>query len=118
MGLIHAMNLAGFDLNLLLVFHAMMTERHATRAGHRIGLSQPAVSAALNRLRSIFDDELFIRQSGEMVPTPRALSLAEPIREALQRVEAALARTSTLPRCVVTSQSEASTTSTTCSLRP
>jgi DNA-binding transcriptional LysR family regulator len=91
MGLIDAMNLAGFDLNLLLVFHAMMTERHATRAGHRIGLSQPAVSAALNRLRSIFDDELFIRQSGEMAPTPRALSLAEPIREALHRVEAALA---------------------------
>jgi DNA-binding transcriptional LysR family regulator len=91
MGLIIAMNLAGFDLNLLLVFHAMMSERHATRAGHRIGLSQPAVSAALNRLRSIFDDELFIRQSGEMAPTPRALSLAEPIREALQRVEAALA---------------------------
>jgi len=49
------------------------------------------VSAALNRLRSIFDDELFIRQSGEMIPTPRALSLAEPIKEALQRVEAALA---------------------------
>jgi len=85
------MNLAGFDLNLLLVFQAMMAERNATRAGQRIGLSQPAVSAALSRLRSIFADELFVRQAGEMVPTARALTLAEPIGEALERVEAALA---------------------------
>jgi len=91
MSAIHAMNLAGFDLNLLLVFQAMMVERNATRAGHRIGLSQPAVSAALNRLRSIFDDELFVRQGGEMAPTARALTLAEPISEALGRVEGALA---------------------------
>jgi DNA-binding transcriptional LysR family regulator len=90
---IHAMNLAGFDLNLLLVFQAMMGERNATRAGQRIGLSQPAVSAALSRLRSIFDDQLFVRQAGEMVPTARALTLAEPISEALRRVEAALAGT-------------------------
>ena len=91
MDTIHAMNLAGFDLNLLLVFQALMAERHATRAGQRIGLSQPAVSAALSRLRSIFDDDLFVRQSGVMAPTPRALSLSQPISEALQRVEAALA---------------------------
>ena len=68
-----------------------MAERHATRAGQLIGLSQPAVSAALSRLRSIFDDDLFVRQSGVMAPTPRALSLSQPISEALQRVEAALA---------------------------
>lgn len=48
MAIIYRMNLAAIDLNLLLVFDALMTERHATRAGQRIGLSQPAVSAALN----------------------------------------------------------------------
>src|SRR5262249_32479521 len=90
-GVIHAMNLAGFDLNLLLVFEALMAERHATRAGRRIGLSQPAVSAALNRLRAIFADELFVRRAGEMGPTARALTLAEPSGDALRRVEAALA---------------------------
>ena len=84
------MNLAGFDLNLLLVFDALMSERSVTRAGARIGLSQPAVSAALNRLRHAFQDELFVRTHGAMAPTPRALALAEPIREALARLESAL----------------------------
>jgi len=84
------MNLTAFDLNLLLVFEAMMAERHVTRAGQRIGLSQPAVSAALNRLRAIFEDELFVRAGGEMVPTPRALALSEPVDAALRRVEFAL----------------------------
>lgn len=89
MAIIYRMNLAAIDLNLLLVFDALMTERHVTRAGQRIGLSQPAVSAALNRLRGIIDDELFIRRGGEMVPTARALALADPITEALKQVETA-----------------------------
>jgi len=84
------MNLASIDLNLLLVFDALITERHATRAGQRIGLSQPAISAALNRLRAILDDDLFVRRGGEMAPTALALTLAEPIAEALRRVENAL----------------------------
>src|SRR5262245_2055755 len=87
---IYSMNLASIDLNLLLVFDALMTERHATRAGQRIGLSQPAVSAALNRLRAILEDELFVRRGGEMAPTALALTLAEPITDALRRVETAL----------------------------
>src|SRR5262249_43082543 len=91
MGMIHGMNLAAFDLNLLLVFQAMMIERHVTRAGQRIGLSQPAVSAALSRLRAIFRDDLFVRSGGEMLPTPRALALADPVSDALRRVESALA---------------------------
>jgi DNA-binding transcriptional LysR family regulator len=90
MAIIQRMNLAAFDLNLLLVFDALLTERHVTRAGQRVGLSQPAVSAALGRLRHAFDDELFVRNGGEMVPTPRAMALAEPVREALIRVEVAL----------------------------
>ena len=81
------MNLAKIDLNLLLVFDALMSERNVTRAGQRIGLSQPAVSAALNRLRGILDDDLFLRGGGEMVPTPRALALAEPVADALRRIE-------------------------------
>jgi DNA-binding transcriptional LysR family regulator len=87
------MNLAAVDLNLLLVFDALMSERHVTRAGQRIGLSQPAVSAALNRLRDLLSDELFVRQGGEMVPTARALALAEPLADALRRVESAFGGT-------------------------
>jgi DNA-binding transcriptional LysR family regulator len=91
MFIIRLMNLAALDLNLLLVFDALMAERQVTRAGQRIGLSQPAVSAALNRLRGIAEDELFVRRGGEMVPTPRALALAQPIADALRRVETAFA---------------------------
>jgi DNA-binding transcriptional LysR family regulator len=87
---INAMNFAVFDLNLLRVFDALMCERSATRAGERVGLSQPAVSAALNRLRHLLGDELFVRQANEMVPTPRALALGEPLRDALTRIEQAL----------------------------
>ncbi|WIM09249.1 MAG: Transcriptional regulator, LysR family [Enhydrobacter sp.] len=90
MGPIDAMNFAAFDLNLLRVFDALMRERSATRAGERVGLSQPAVSAALGRLRHLLGDELFVRQGNEMVPTPRALALGEPLRDALARIEQAL----------------------------
>lgn len=87
------MNLAGFDLNLLLVFDAVMRERHVTRAGARIGLSQPAVSNALSRLRHHMRDELFVRGPDGMRPTPRALELAAPIRAALESLEATLDKT-------------------------
>jgi len=87
---IHAMNLAGIDLNLLLVFDAVMSERNATRAGVRIGMSQPAVSNALNRLRHVLKDDLFIRGPEGMRPTARALELAGPIRTALSEIENAL----------------------------
>lgn len=84
------MNLAGVDLNLLVVFDALMAERHVTRAGERIGLSQPAMSAALNRLRHLLKDELFIRRSDGMHPTRRAIELAVPLRQALLQIQAAL----------------------------
>ncbi len=85
------MNWAKFDLNLLAVFEAVMQERNITRAGKRLGLSQPAVSHALARLRVMLKDDLLVRGPEGMVPTTRAEQLAEPIRDALASLEAALA---------------------------
>jgi DNA-binding transcriptional LysR family regulator len=84
------MDLAGVDLNLLVVFDALMAERHVTRAGERIGLSQPAMSAALNRLRHLLKDDLFIRRADGMHPTRKAQELAIPLRQALGQIQAAL----------------------------
>jgi DNA-binding transcriptional LysR family regulator len=84
------MNFAAFDLNLLRTFDALMRERSVTRAGEAVGLSQPAVSAALNRLRHLLDDQLFIRRGNDMVPTPRAEALAGAVRDALTSLEIAL----------------------------
>ncbi|MAK60365.1 MAG: hypothetical protein CMK09_05260 [Ponticaulis sp.] len=84
------MNLAGVDLNLLVVFDALMVERNTTRAGERIGMSQPAVSKALNRLRYLCHDELFVRSPDGMQPTPRAVELSGPVQQALQQISNAL----------------------------
>jgi len=91
MPLIAPKNIAAIDLNLLLAFEAMLEERNVTRAGQRIGLAQPSMSSTLARLRALFDDPLFRRARGTMQPTPKALLLAEPIREALRQVRLALA---------------------------
>ncbi|WP_435103833.1 LysR family transcriptional regulator [Arhodomonas sp. AD133] len=77
------MNLRGVDLNLLAVFDAILQEGSITRAAERLDMSQPATSNALNRLRALLHDPLFVRQARGMTPTPRARQLAEPIREAL-----------------------------------
>lgn len=90
MGVIGAMNFAALDLNLLRVFDAMAIELNTTRTGERVGLSQPAVSSALGRLRQIVGDELFVREGNRMVPTERALALREPVRQALRQMEDAL----------------------------
>ena len=90
MTIIIFMNLSGIDLNLLLMFDAIMHERHVTRAGAKIGMSQPAMSNALNRLRHLLKDELFVRSSDGMRPTVRALELAAPVRGALENLETAL----------------------------
>jgi DNA-binding transcriptional LysR family regulator len=91
MGVIGPMNFAALDLNLLRVFDAMAIELNTTRTGERVGLSQPAVSSALGRLRQILGDELFVREGNRMVPTERALALREPVRQALRQMEDALA---------------------------
>ncbi|NNH68078.1 LysR family transcriptional regulator [Rhizobium laguerreae] len=84
-------NLQAVDLNLLVAFDAIMAERSVTRAGARIGRTQPAVSAALARLRQLFQDELFVRSPSGLEPTPRALDLAEPIGKSLRHAQEALA---------------------------
>jgi DNA-binding transcriptional LysR family regulator len=84
------MNLRSVDLNLLVALDALLSERHVTKAATRIGLSQPAMSNALSRLRGLFGDELLVRTAAGMTPTPRALELIEPLRQLLRQVERVL----------------------------
>jgi DNA-binding transcriptional LysR family regulator len=81
---------AKFDLNLLVVFDALMQERHVGRAGEILGLTQPAVSHALGRLRHLVNDPLFVRHAKGMRPTPRAEALADAIAPALHMLRASL----------------------------
>jgi DNA-binding transcriptional LysR family regulator len=67
------------DLNLLVIFDAMARHRSVNRTAEAVGLSQPATSAALARLRALFDDALFVRAGAQMEPTPRALELAPAV---------------------------------------
>jgi DNA-binding transcriptional LysR family regulator len=91
MFIIHAMNLASFDLNLLKVLDALLREGSTVAAGRRVGLSQPAVSAALGRLRHALGDPLFVRHGPRLEPTDHARGLAGPLREILDRAEEVLA---------------------------
>jgi len=84
------MNWRAFDLNLLIVFDGVMQDRSVTRAAKRLGMSQPAMSHALNRLRYLLKDELFVRTPKGMLPTPRAEQLALPLRHALAEMQRAL----------------------------
>ena len=84
------MDLHGIDLNLLVAFDALIAERSVTRAGIRIGRTQPAMSAALSRLRGLLGDELFVRGPKGLQPTPRALDLAEPLGRALAEIQRTL----------------------------
>ena len=85
------MNVLDVDLNLLRVFDAVLAERGVTRAAVRLGLTQPAVSNALARLRGVFGDALFVRTPAGMDATPFARELAEPVRQALALLDSALA---------------------------
>lgn len=81
-------NLSSFDLNLLRVLNALLQDPSTVRAGERLGLSQPAVSAALGRLRGALGDELFFRSGQRLQPTDYALSLQEPLWVILGDIEA------------------------------
>lgn len=80
------MDTSRLDLNLLVTLEALLTERHVTRAAARLNLSQPAVSAQLARLRDVFEDPLLLPAQRGMTPTAKALSLLEPLRQALDQV--------------------------------
>lgn len=80
------MNLRSIDLNLLTIFDAVMAERNISKAAEKIAMSQPAVSAALSRLKLVMQDELFVRSSHGVKPTPRALELEAPIRTILNMI--------------------------------
>ncbi len=84
------MNLASVDLNLLVVFRALMAECHVTRAGAKLGLSQSGMSNALARLRDLAGDKLFVRTGSGMVPTQRARDLGPRVQQALALIEGAL----------------------------
>ncbi len=81
------MKAGDIDLKLLAAFDAILKERNVTRAAQRLGLSQPATSDALRKLRHLFDDALFVKTGTDMLPTPRAVALSPEIEAILRRVE-------------------------------
>jgi len=87
---IHMMNIKTLDLNLLKVLDALLREGSVTLAGAAVGLSQPATSAALGRLRHALGDPLFVRQGQRLVATEFAASLAQPLRAHLEGLAAVL----------------------------
>src|SRR5436853_2071906 len=85
---IHLMNLNSLDLNLLIALDALLKEANVSRAAMRIGLSQPAASHALQRLRDLIGDPLLVRTGARMELTPRAQALRGPLAQALDQVRA------------------------------
>ena len=80
------------DLNLLVIFEALMFERNLTRVAEKLFMGQPAVSAALARLRDLFDDPLLLRNGRGMEPTARALDILKEIQPALDTISGAVSR--------------------------
>jgi LysR family transcriptional regulator, nod-box dependent transcriptional activator len=95
------MQLNRFDLNLLIALDALLQEKNVTRAAERVFVSQPAMSAALQKLRDYFDDPLLVRVGRDLQLTPRGLSLVGPVREALLQIQATIGSQPTFdPRTV------------------
>src|SRR6202451_3012829 len=83
------MQLNRFDLNQLIALDSLLREKNVTRASEKLCVSQPAMSAALHKLRDYFGDQQLVRVGREMELSPRGLSLVEPVHEALLRIQAA-----------------------------
>ena len=83
-------DIRSLDIGMLRTFDALMRERSVSRAAARLFLSQPAVSASLNRLREAFDDPLFTRNAHGVTPTPRAQALATQVEKVLADIGALL----------------------------
>lgn len=94
-------NIRNVDLNLLVTFDAPYEDRSVTRAAQRLALTQPAVSWMLKRLRLTFDDDLIVRASHGIVPTPRVVALASPVRDILNGAHALLVPDSFVPKTSV-----------------
>ncbi|XGV97241.1 MAG: LysR family transcriptional regulator [Leptolyngbya sp. BL-A-14] len=86
-----SINLAAIDLNLLVAFEALLEHQSVTRAAEQLQIGQPAMSAALNRLRSLFEDELFVRLGRQMQPTLKAQAIAPGVLAALQQLRQTIA---------------------------
>lgn len=86
------MDIRSVDLNLLVIFDAMARHRSVNRTAEAVGLSQPATSAALARLRALFDDALFVRAGAQMEPTPRALELAPAVQRVVEAIQSEILR--------------------------
>ena len=84
------MNIKNYDHNILVVFKTLFEEKNVTKSSKKMGITQPAMSNALNRLRYLVKDELFIRGPRGMRPTPRANDLSLPIQSALNNLESSL----------------------------
>jgi DNA-binding transcriptional LysR family regulator len=84
------LELRRFDLNLLITLDALLHERNISRAAEKLHISQPAMSAALRKLREYFNDSLLLRVGRNLELTPHGLSLVEPVREALLRIKSTL----------------------------
>ena len=84
------MNIDRIDLNLLVYLDVLLRERNVTKAANQLGISQPAMSNGLRRLRDLLEDPLLVRTSGGMTPTERADELQPVVRDALSRLEKAL----------------------------
>lgn len=89
------MQLRDIDLNLLVIFNQLLIDKRVSMVADTLGITQPAVSNALKRLRTILKDELFLRTGSGMEPTPFALQLAEPVAYALGTLHSALNQNAT-----------------------
>ncbi len=85
-------DLRRLDMNLLVIFEALMFEKNLTRVAEKLFMGQPAVSAALGRLRDLFDDPLLIRHGRGMEPTPRALAILQELQPAMDTISGAVSR--------------------------
>jgi DNA-binding transcriptional LysR family regulator len=88
--MMHGMHIAGMDLNLVTVLHALLEEQSVSKAAKRVGLSQSATSHALARLRHLLQDPLFVRTPRGLAPTAKAEAMAERVTAALQMLEGTL----------------------------
>src|SRR5688572_26508336 len=91
MHMLNEIDLSRVDLNLLVLFEAVLAERHVGRAADKLHLSSSAVSHGLGRLRRLLNDPLFLRTPKGVMPTGRALEIAAPIAEILARVKSVVA---------------------------